>query len=219
MAIYVMFKCCKCQSEKINSSLKIHLFTFLGSEENIYKNICEHFAVKYTCIINCGFFTIGWKITIEATSYCRNCGNKINFGPNTFNKKYYTYNDYHKCENCKTVLAYSVHGYDYLNDGRGMILQRKLLQEEKERLKKIQEEKMEKIRKQQKLEKMEEIIKRQKELNNELDKNIEEKCDINLINNEYQQLTMTIETTFSNNINFNALEEMNNLINFKMIKA
>ena len=56
-----------------------------------------------------------------------------------------------KLQNC---LAYSVHGYDYLNDGRGMILQRKLLQEEKERLKKIQEEKMEKIRKQQKLEKM-----------------------------------------------------------------
>ena len=75
------------------------------------------------------------------------------------------------------------------------------------------------MRKQRKIEQMEKKLKKQIELNNELNRKIEEKCDTNCIENEYNQLIMTIDTTFSNNLNFNVMEEMNNLINFQMIKS
>ena len=116
-------------------------------------------------------------------------------------------------------MAFSVNGYNYGNDGRGFNLQRRLLQEEKERIRKIQEEERERMRKQRKIEQMEKKLKKQIELNNELNRNIEENCDTNCIENEYNQLIMTIDTTFSNNLNFNVMEEMNNLIYFQMIKS
>ena len=215
MAIYVMFKCCKCQYENKNSCVKLHLYSCSRNKTNVYQNVCEHFGVMYSFETHWRF--IKWfKIIIEATSFCRICNHKYYFGRKTFNEKDYDYNDYDYCGNCKNVLAYSVHGYRYENDGRGFNLQRRLLQEEKERIRKIQEER----KRQQKIKKMKETIEKQIELNNELDKNIDEltQCDTNWIENEYKQINMTTENTFSNNINFNAVEEMNNLINFQIIK-
>ena len=218
MAIYVMFKCCKCQCENIQSSLKLHLLSCSLNVSNIYYNICEHFKVKYSYITHWRFI-YWWQIEIKATAICRNCNSDYFFGNLKFDKDHYEYNDYYACQNCKTVLAFSVNGYNYGNDGRGFNLQKRLLQEEKERIRKIQEEERERMRKERKIEQMEKKLKKQIELNNELNRKIEENCDTNCIENEYNQLIMTIDTTFSNNLNFNVMEEMNNLINFQMIKS
>ena len=98
-------------------------------------------------------------------------------------------------------------------------MQKRLLQEEKEKIIKIQEEERERMRKKGKIEQMEKKLRKKIELNNELNKKNEENCDTNCIENEYNQLIMTIDTTFSNNLNFNVIEKMNNLINFQMIKS
>ena len=141
-----MFKCCKCQCENIQSGLELHLFSYSKNESNIYYNICEHFKVKYSYITHWqGIFW--WKIELKATAICRNCNSDYFFGNLTLDEDNYEYNDYYACSNCKTVLAFSVDGYNFKNDGRGFNLQRRLLQEEKERIRKIQEIRMKKQRK------------------------------------------------------------------------
>ena len=68
---------------------------------------------------------------------CRKCNhNYYNFGQITFNSDYYNLDRIYDC--CYNVFSLSVDGYKFLNDGKGNLLQAKL-RENQEKIKKEQE--------------------------------------------------------------------------------
>ena len=157
MVIYILFQCCKC-----NTKRRLHLYSCsINSYDNTAK-LCEHFNIKYSYTCHWGFFTLGWKIILEVKVQCRKCNHEYyNFGEKTFNSNYYEFDDHHVC--CFNVFTYYVTGYNYANDGKGLLLQEKQNELEeayiKEQQKKIEEE----IEYRRKIKRQEEI-KKQKEL-------------------------------------------------------
>ncbi len=129
MAIYIWMLCCKC-----HKNIKLHLYSCSKNKNDIFVKLCDHFNVKYTYICKWGFFTLGWKITLEVKVQCRKCNhNYYNFGQITFNSDYYNLDRLYDC--CYNVFSLSVDGYKYLNDGKGNLLQAKL-KENEEKIKK-----------------------------------------------------------------------------------
>ena len=122
---------------KCYQSIKLHLYSCSKNKHDIFVKLCEHFNVKYTYICKWGFFTLGWKIILEVKVQCRKCNhNYYNFGQITFNSGYYNLDRLHNC--CYNVFSLSVDGYKFLNDGKGNLLQAKL-RENQEKIKKEQE--------------------------------------------------------------------------------
>jgi len=239
MAIYVLFQCCKC-----NSKRRIHLYSCSSNQYDIHSQLCEHFNIKYSYTCKWGFFTLGWKIIIEVKVQCRKCNHKYhNFGSITFNSDYYNIDLQYTC--CYNVFNYSVNGYNYGNNGNGLLLQQKQKELEdafnKGQQMKIQKEieRQQQIKKQEELKKQREI-KKQQELKMQKEKNIREnikinniiekqkkeekeydqlyQCNTDYIESELNNLIYNIDSKTNNSLNFNYLEKLNENIDFKIIK-
>lgn len=239
MAIYILFQCCRCNSKK-----RIHLYSSSSNQYDIHSQLCEHFNIIYSYTCKWGFFTLGWKIIIEVKVQCRKCNhNYHNLGSNTFNSNYYNVDFQYTC--CYNVFNYSVNGYDYGNDGKGLLLQQKQ-KELEDAFKKEQQMKMQKeIQKQQEIKRKEELkkqqeIKKQQELKIQKEKikkenirinNIMEKqkneekqydklfyCNTDYIDCELNNLLYNIDFKSNSELSSDISEKLNEDIDFKICK-
>ena len=192
MAIYVLLQCCKC-----NQKIKLHLYSFSKNKLDIFSKLCEHFNVKYSYKSNYGFFSLGWRIILEVKVQCRKCfKNYFNFGKNTFNSEFYNYDNYHDC--CFNVFIMSVCGNIFAKDGQGLLLQKKLRE---------QEEKF----------KIEQEITRQKEEKRQLEKIFD--YDMDYIDEKLNQTLIKEDTRLSIDLNFDINEEIDKQYNYIISKV
>ena len=191
MAIYVLLQCCKC-----NNSIKLHLYSFSINKFDIFSKLCEHFNVRYSYTCKYGFFSLGWRIILEVKVQCRKCFKSYyNFGKNTFNSDFYNYDNYHDCY--FNVFIMSVCGNIFAKDVKGLLLQKKLRE---------QEEKF----------KMEQEIKRQKEEKKQLDKIFD--YDLDYIDEKLNQTLIKEDTRLSIDLNFDINEEIDKKYNYTISK-
>ena len=234
MAIYVLFKCLRCDKEGHTSEIRKHLYSCSRNKDYIRSRVCDHFEVIYSYEAKWGVFTIGWKIRINVKHICQKCGKTRCYEEKTYNSKNYQFDEYKDC--CYNVFSYSVRGYDY-GSGDGYRLQDNLdeeLRKEKERKREEQErkrkreeerkrkEEIERERKRQEMEnkrKEEQIFNQIEEESNKLTEELNNICDINWIEDENNQIMINEETKFSININFNIKAEINKIYNYKIVKT
>ena len=234
MAIYIVFQCCKC-----NSKRRLHLYSISTNQYDIYDKLCEHFNIRYSYTCKWGFFTLGWEIILEVKVQCRKCNsNYYNFGSNKYNSSYYENDMHHAC--CYNVFLVSVNGYNYANDGKGLLLQQKQKELEdafkKQQQIKIQEEieRQQEIRRQKEMKKQQEIQK-QKELEIQKEKlkinNIMERqkneeieiaqlynCDTDFIDSELSHLCNSADIKINNELSFDVFQNINENSNFQISK-
>ena len=147
-----------------------------------------------------GFFTLGWKIILEVKVQCRKCNhNYYNFGQITFNSDYYNLDRIYDC--CYNVFSLSVDGYKFLNDGKGNLLQAKLKENEK------------KIKKEQELNKQLEI---QNKENHHLDKLF--KYDMNFIDEEFNKFLSEEKYKLNWNLSLDIEEKIDEQLKFQIVK-
>ena len=185
---------------KCHKNIKLHLYSCSKNKNDIFVKLCDHFNVKYTYICKWGFFTLGWKIILEVKVQCRKCNhNYYNFGQITFNSDYYNLERLYNC--CYNVFSLSVDGYKYLNDGKGTLLQAKLKENE------------EKIKKEQELNKQLEI---QNKENQNLDKLF--KYDSNFIDEEFNKFLSEETFKLNWNLTLDIEEKIDEQLNFQIVK-
>ena len=185
---------------KCHKNIKLHLYSCSKNKNDIFVKLCDHFNVKYTYICKWGFFTLGWKIILEVKVQCRKCNhNYYNFGQITFNSDYYNLDRLYDC--CYNVFSLSVDGYKYLNDGEGNLLQAKLKENE------------EKIKKEQELNKQLEI---QNKENQNLDKLF--KYDSNFIDEEFNKFLSEETFKLNWNLTLDIEEKIDEQLNFQIVK-
>ena len=185
---------------KCHKNIKLHLYSCSKNKNDIFVKLCDHFNVKYTYICKWGFFTLGWKIILEVKVQCRKCNhNYYNFGQITFNSDYYNLERLYDC--CYNVFSLSVDGYKYLNDGEGNLLQAKLKENE------------EKIKKEQELNKQLEI---QNKENQNLDKLF--KYDSNFIDEEFNKFLSEETFKLNWNLTLDIEEKIDEQLNFQIVK-
>ena len=185
---------------KCHKNIKLHLYSCSKNKNDIFVKLCDHFNVKYTYICKWGFFTIGWKIILEVKVQCRKCNhNYYNFGQITFNSDYYNLERLYDC--CYNVFSLSVDGYKYLNDGGGALLQAKLKENE------------EKIKKEQELNK-------QLEIQNKENQNLDEsfKYDSNFIDEEFNKFLSEETFKLNWNLTLDIEEKIDEQLNFQIVK-
>ncbi len=185
---------------KCHKNIKLHLYSCSKNKNDIFVKLCDHFNVKYTYICKWGFFTLGWKIILEVKVQCRKCNhNYYNFGQITFNSDYYNLDRLYDC--CYNVFSLSVDGYKYLNDGEGNLLQAKLKENE------------EKIKKEQELNK-------QLEIQNKENQNLDEsfKYDRNFIDEEFNKFLSEETFKLNWNLTLDIEEKIDEQLNFQIVK-
>ena len=227
MAIYILFQCCKC-----NSKRRLHLYSFSINQYDIYVQLCEHFNLKYSYTCKWGFFSLGWKIILEVKVQCRKCcHNYFNFGSNTFHSNFYELNNHHAC--CYNVFAFSVYGYNYASDGKGLLLQQKQKELEEAFKKEQKMEKQEEIERQEKVKRKQELKKKKEkiilekikinkiiETQRKEEKQIEQlyKCDTDYIDSELNNLLENVDFKLNSELSSDISEKMNENTNFKICK-
>ena len=188
MAIYVLLQCCRCNKRK-----KLHLYSYSKNKYGISYKLCEHFNIIYSFTCKYKFFSLGWYIILEVKVQCRKCSqNYFNFGKNTFNSDFFNLDLFHQC--CSNVFIMSIDGYKFLSDGKGILLQKKLIEEEEKF--KIEQDK-----------------KRKEEEKKEKDKKY--KFDMDYIDDEYIQLLSQENNILSADLNFDINEEIDKKLNFQ----
>ena len=184
---------------KCHQSIKLHLYSFSTNKHDIFVKLCE-LNVKYAYICKWGFFTLGWKIILEVKVQCRKCNhNYYNFGQITFNSDYYNLDIIYDC--CYNVFSLSVDGYKFLNDGKGNLLQAKL------------KENQEKIKKEQELNKQLDI---QNKENHHLDKLF--KYDMNFIDEEFNKFLSEETYKLNWNLTLDIEEKIDEQLKFQIVK-
>ena len=235
MAIYIVFQCCKC-----NSKNRLHLYSCSTNQYDKYVKLCDHFNIRYSYTCKWGFFTLGWEIILEVKVQCRKCNsNYYNFGSNRYNSSYYENDMHHAC--CYNVFMVSVNGYNYANDGKGLLLQQKQKELEdaykKQQQMKIQKEierqqeimrQEEEMRKQQEIQKQKELkIQNEKiKINNIMEKQKNEEkeidqlynCNIDYIDSELSHLFNSADMKINNELSFDVFQNMKENSTFQISK-
>lgn len=201
MAIYVLLQCCKCNSQK-----RLHLYSCSRNKDDIYSCLCGHFNVRYSYTCKFGFFSLGWSIVLEVKIQCKKCKKHYNFGNNTFNSNYYSYDNHHVC--CYNVFRVNVSGYGYASDASGLSLQKKQSELE-EKLKKVEQEKKEKR-------KIEKIIETQNKETEKLKQLYN--FDTDFIDSEMNQLLNSLDYKINNELNYDIEENIQKKNNLKFCK-
>ena len=223
--MYIQFQCCQCGSRIRPDG--IHSYTWNSSKE-FY--LCKHFPkVEFSYETKWGFFTLGWRITINNIyAKCGNCNKWLHFDSKTFKKGTTHYNDYMEC--CDNVITLGAHEDGYYYSGSGFDVQnrinekkKKLLEEIKKLLEEIErlerEEKLRKEREERKRkerEKKNRIRREQEEESEELDKVIT--FDTSRIQNDTKELINKAEIIFTDNINYDVNEDIEKNFKYNVTK-
>ena len=224
--MYIQFQCCQCGSRIRPDG--IHSYTWNSSKE-FY--LCKHFPkVEFSYETKWGFFTLGWRITINNIyAKCGNCNKWLHFDSKTFKKGTTHYNDYMEC--CDNVITLGAHEDDYYYSGSGFEVQnrinekkKKILEEIKKLLEEIErlerEEKLRKEREERKRkerEKKNRIRREQEEESEELDKVIT--FDTSRIQNDTKELINKAEIIFTDNINYDVNEDIEKNFKYNVTKT
>ena len=224
--MYIQFQCCQCGSRIRPDG--IHSYTWNSSKE-FY--LCKHFPkVEFSYETKWGFFTLGWRITINNIyAKCGNCNKWLHFDSKTFKKGTTHYNDYMEC--CDNVITLGAHEDGYYYSGSGFDVQnrinekkKKLLEEIKKLLEEIErlerEEKLRKEREERKRkerEKKNRIRREQEEESEELDKVIT--FDTSRIQNDTKELINKAEIIFTDNINYDVNEDIEKNFKYNVTKT
>ena len=224
--MYIQFQCCQCGSRIRPDG--IHSYTWNSSKE-FY--LCKHFPkVEFSYETKWGFFTLGWRITINNIyAKCGNYNKWLHFDSKTFKKGTTHYNDYMEC--CDNVITLGAHEDGYYYSGSGFDVQnrinekkKKLLEEIKKLLEEIErlerEEKLRKEREERKRkerEKKNRIRREQEEESEELDKVIT--FDTSRIQNDTKELINKAEIIFTDNINYDVNEDIEKNFKYKVTKT
>ena len=224
--MYIQFQCCQCGSRIRPDG--IHSYTW-NSNKEFY--LCKHFPnVEFSYETKWGFFTLGWRITINNIyAKCGNCNKWLHFDSKTFKKGTTHYNDYMEC--CDNVITLGAHEDGYYYSGSGFDVQnrinekkKKLLEEIKKLLEEIErlerEEKLRKEREERKRkerEKKNRIRREQEEESEELDKVIT--FDTSRIQNDTKELINKAEIIFTDNINYDVNEDIEKNFKYNVTKT
>ena len=161
--MYIQFQCCQCGSRIRPDG--IHSYTWNSSKE-FY--LCKHFPnVEFSYETKWGFFTLGWRITINNIyAKCGNCNKWLHFDSKTFKKGTTHYNDYMEC--CDNVITLGAHEDGYYYSGSGFDVQNRINEKKKKLLEEIKKllEEIERLEREEKLRKEREEKLRKKEKKN-----------------------------------------------------
>ena len=105
VAIYVMFKCCRCESWE---TWKLCSYT---RNENGTIYLCEHFKIYYSFKAHYAFFSLGWSIDMYIRADCRKCSSCRTLCDKKFSSNHTSDNDYFECHS--NVLAFGVRGNEH----------------------------------------------------------------------------------------------------------